>query len=68
MVTEDAQDPEDEQVARFNESFYRSDPADYLRTRFQLLMLTGGKRSQLEELLAEGVEFGPYALKLGLGV
>lgn len=57
MVTEDAQDPEDEQVARFNESFYRSDPADYLRTRFQLLMLTGGKRSQLEELLAEGVEF-----------
>lgn len=35
---------EDLKVRDFNESFYRSDPADYLETKLQLLMLAGGKQ------------------------
>ena len=50
----------------FNESFCRSDPADYLRTRLQLLVLTGTRLADLSQLIATGVEyagmrFGPAA-------
>lgn len=41
----------------FNESFYRSDPADYLRTRLQLLVLTGARLADLSQLFAPGVEY-----------
>lgn len=44
-------------VQRFNEAFYRSDPADYLQTRWELLLLAAGKQRELAALLADGVEF-----------
>lgn len=47
----------DHALQMFNESFYASDPADYLLTRLQLLLLAGGKRCQLEQLLEEGVGY-----------
>lgn len=57
MTTDHPGQP-DVHIQRFNESFYRSDPADYLLTRFQLLMLAGSRQSELARLLAKGVEFG----------
>lgn len=44
-------------VLRVNETFYAADPADYLSTRWQLLMLAGGRRQDLAQLFAQGVEF-----------
>ena len=49
-------------VRRFNESFYASDPADYLLTRLQLLMLAGGKRPELAALIETGVEYAGMTL------
>lgn len=55
----------DESVQLWNESYYRSDPADHLRTRLELLVLAGAKRPELADLLAAGVTYagftaGPY--------
>lgn len=47
----------DIQVRHLNEAFYRSNPADYLLTRLQLLLLTGGRRTELAAMLHAGVEF-----------
>ncbi|MEQ9161353.1 MAG: hypothetical protein RLN74_01495, partial [Ilumatobacter fluminis] len=44
-------------VDRFNQSFYLSDPADYLRTRLQLLALAGGRHDEVEALFRNGVEY-----------
>jgi hypothetical protein len=61
-VPEPDDDLADVHVQRFNEAFYRTDPADYLLTRLQLLLLTGGKRAELEAMLHSGVEFAGFAV------
>lgn len=59
----DPDDPvSDPQVRRFNEAFYRSDPADYLLTRLQLLLLAGGRRTELEAMLQAGVQFAGFTV------
>jgi hypothetical protein len=50
-------DNSDLNVLRVNETFYAADPSDYLLTRWQLLMLAGGRRQDLARLFAQGVEF-----------
>lgn len=49
-------------IDRFNQSFYLSDPADYLRTRLHLLVLTGCCHDQLRSLVGEGVEYAGITL------
>jgi hypothetical protein len=44
-------------VQRFNESFYASNPADYLQTRLELMLLVGARRNELRDLLAAGLEY-----------
>lgn len=56
------QPTEDIKVRQFNESFYRSDPADYLTTKFQLLLLAGGKQEEVADLLTAGVEYAGITL------
>ncbi len=50
-------DNSDLNVLRVNETFYAADPSDYLWTRWQLLMLAGGRGQDLARLFAKGVEF-----------
>lgn len=50
-------DESDTNLRRGNESFYRSDPADYLETRLQTLVIIGARRTELVQMLAEGVEY-----------
>ena len=61
-VPEPDDDMADVHIQRFNEAFYRTDPADYLLTRLQLLLLAGGKRAELEAMLHSGVEFAGFAV------
>ena len=49
-------------IQRFNESFYRSDPADYLLTRLQLVALAGAKRTELGDMLAAGIQFERFTV------
>lgn len=44
-------------VTRFNESFYRSDPADHLLTKLHLMFLAGSKHDELRDLLEAGGEY-----------
>lgn len=59
MVTPtDADPPErDAQVDRFNDVFYSAEPADYLRTRWQMLLLVGARSDDLSRLFSEGLTF-----------
>lgn len=62
MNTERKPSNGDQALQMFNESFYASDPADYLLTRLQLLLLAGGKRGELQQLFEEGVEYAGVSL------
>ena len=61
--SESASPGEDGGIQRLNSSFYSADPADYIFTRLQLLLLAGGRQDDLERLWQEGLEFG--ALTVG---
>lgn len=67
MTTADGSPPDngieaDVHIQRFNEAFYRSNPADYIETRLQLLLVVGGRRTELRDLVRGGVEFAGLAL------
>ncbi|WP_042401989.1 hypothetical protein [Streptacidiphilus carbonis] len=47
-----------EQYPRLNERFYASDPPGYFQERLNLLMLSAGKKADLDALLVDGVHFG----------
>lgn len=55
----------DQAIRHFNETFYRSDPADYLLTRLQLLILVGARSRELGALLADGVSYAGVTLGSG---
>jgi hypothetical protein len=48
---------EDDQLRRLNESYYSNDPADYFRTRWQILLLAAARSDGLATLFAEGFEY-----------
>lgn len=56
------EDEPDLAVLRWNEAFYRADPGDYLLTRLELLLLAGGRRRELADLLKQGVSFAGFTV------
>jgi hypothetical protein len=46
----------------FNQPFYSRDPTSYFSQRLSMLALVGARRSDLEEMLAEGVRIGTIQL------
>ena len=59
----DSSNAEDANLLRFNESFYMTSPADYLRIRLNLALLAAGKTEELQGLLEDGVEFEGLTLR-----
>lgn len=53
-------------LRRGNDSFYRSNPADYLETKLNLLVLAGARHVELGQMLMDGVEYAGIRIGPGL--
>lgn len=51
----------DRQLEYFNEAFYRADPAEYLRTKLNLLLLASARPAELNGLFRAGFEHAGIA-------